>query len=110
MKENSKDNESQLEIKFGMVFAQWYKKKCSLYVVVDVGQNDWFEASEIMIRKGKFVAGLPGTSRREDIDLVLGEITKEKILEGFDNLFEEPTSKIIVDTINKNATKSSRII
>ena len=111
MKENSKDREPKsLEIKFGMVFANWYKNKCTLHVVIDTCHNDWFETSEIVKRKGVIVTSIPGTDSPDHVHLILGQMTKEQILEGFDNLFEESTSKIIVDEINKNAAKPPRTI
>jgi len=111
MKEGGKDSEPKsVEIRFGMVFARWFEKKCSIYVVIDVGKSNWFETSAMMQVNGKVAFCLPGTAAPEYVNLVLGQLTKEQILEGYDNWYEEPTPKIIVDEINKNAAKPPRTI
>ena len=111
MKENKKDSEPKsLEIKFGMVFANWFDGVCSLHVIVDTCKESWFETAQIIFNKDKIALGLPGTASPEYAHLVLGEWTKEQILVAFENYFETPISKTIIDEVNKNSLKPPRTI
>lgn len=110
MNKEVKSEPKSLEIRFGMVFANWYENSCTLHVVIDTAKNNWFETSQIIMTDGKLTLVLPGTANAQDVHLVIGQLTKEQILAGYDNYFENPTSKIIVDEINKNSLKPSRTI
>lgn len=111
MKEGGKDSEPKsVEIRFGMVFAHWFENTCTIHVVIDVGEKDWFGTSGLVLTDGKPSLAIAGTAAPEYVHFVLGQLTKEEILELYDNYFEKPTSKVIVDTINENAAKPPRII
>lgn len=110
MDKERKSEAKSLEIRFGMVFANWYERECTLHVVIDTARDNWFETSQIIMFNEKLALVLPGTANAEDVHLVVGQLTKEQILAGYDNYFEEPTSKIIVGEINKNSLKPERTI
>lgn len=108
--ERNKEKKENIEIEFGQVFAFWFEDKCSLHVIIDVGSDNWFETSQIVFDKNVIRLSLPGTASPENIHLMLGKWSKEQIIRGFENYFEEPLSENILNELNANSLKSSRVI
>ncbi|KKU03325.1 MAG: hypothetical protein UX99_C0028G0016 [Candidatus Amesbacteria bacterium GW2011_GWB1_47_26] len=75
-----------MKISFGTLFKvdkKVTRGKNRTGVVVDVGEEDHFQAAQIFKSEGKIAFSFPtgvGTARPEDIDLITGQLTLQEML------------------------------
>lgn len=96
-------------ISFGDVYEHRIGEDTSLYVIVDLSENNLFHASHIINKDGKEQIVLPGSHKREHIDKIIGKKTLEEIISGVNNHFSGKIPKEILDDLLINSKKPSKI-
>ncbi len=76
------------------------------YVILDVGENNWFTASQIL-HKGRL--GFPGTGSISDIDEIVGQMEVDAVLKGLEMTMGS-LSPAIEANIRQYAAKPPRIL
>ena len=76
------------------------------YVILDVGENNWFTASQLL-QRGRL--GLPGTGSLSDIDEIVGQMGLDAVLKGLEMTMGSLSPTIEVG-IRQYAAKSPRVL
>jgi hypothetical protein len=76
------------------------------YVILDVGQDNWFTASQLL-QRGRL--GLPGTGSLSDIDEIVGQMGLDAVLKGL-GMTMGTLSPNIEAGIRQYSAKSPRIL
>ena len=81
------------------------------YVVVQTGDQDSCEASQVIKNEGKEALGLPGTTTREDVQKVVGQWTLDRIILAMMNYYGDTTSEGgVYDCLRTNVTKTPSVL
>ena len=76
------------------------------YVILDVGENNWFTASQLL-QRGRL--GFPGTGSLSDIDAIVGEMGIDAVLKGLEMTMGS-LSPSIEASVRQYAAKPPRIL
>ena len=100
----SDENEHEpIEISFGAIHT--YRGNSQLkYVILDVGQDSWFIASQLL--PGQRL-GIPGTGGASDIQDIVGFMGLEDILKGLEKSVGS-LSEAMINEVRMGALKPSR--
>ena len=77
----------ELVIHFGDVFIHRFRGDRSTYVILGLGQEDWFYAAQVMKIDGKEALGLPGTSEKDSVERMIGRWNLARITNAINNNF-----------------------
>lgn len=102
---NERERERAIRIAFGTIHT--YSRDPRLkYVILDVGEDSWFTASQIL-NKGRL--GIPGTGSLSDIEDIVGIMDVDEVLKGL-TMTIGSMSLAIESDIRHLASKASRIL
>lgn len=93
----SQENEQEpIEISFGAIHTYRGNNRLK-YVILDVGQDNWFIASQLM--PGQRL-GIPGTGGASDIENIIGFMGLEDILKGLEKSVGSLSDSMISEVRN----------
>lgn len=97
--------ERAVRISFGAIHT-YARDPRMKYVILDVGENNWFTASQILHRER---LGFPGTGSLSDIDEIVGHMDIDAVLKGLEMTMGS-LSPSIEASIRQYAVKSPRVL
>ncbi len=102
--ENERDRERAVRIFFGAIHTYTHDPRMK-YVILDVGENNWFTASQLLHR-GRL--GFPGTGSLSDIDEIVGQMGVDDVLKGLKMTIGSisPEMEAVYETTQQNLLES----